>query len=131
MSKKFLTAENEKPDTILKLEFDQPIEPIALGAPSEGSLTAGRKMADGQIDLGKPATFDRVEFTIENPGHLRGVARKFVLETLQPDGTWKPVLNGAVYGSIFSKRIAPVTARQVRLNIENPVRRFDLFPTGK
>ncbi len=127
VSKELLTAENEKPDTILKLEFDRPIEPFALAAPSQGSLTAGRPVTSGQVDLGKTATFDRIEFTIENPRHRRGQGNKFLLDAMQPDGSWKTAFSGTVYGSIFSKPIAPVTARQVRLTIDAPIRQLDLF----
>lgn len=49
--------------TIRKLEYDQPIEPFALAAPSKGSLTAGK--SGTTVDLGKAETFDRLEFTAD------------------------------------------------------------------
>ena len=128
VSRTFLTAENEKPDTILKLEYDRPVEEFALAAPSQGSLTAGKKLADGEMDLGRPVTLGRVEFVIDNPGHRRGQGRPFTLEARPIDGAWKSVYRGAVYGTIFSKRIEPVTAQEVRLKIDAPVRQFSLFP---
>jgi hypothetical protein len=128
VSKEFLTGENEEPDTILKLEFDQPIEPFALAAPSQGSLTTSKNMTEGEVDFGRMVTFDRIECTIENPGHRRGQAMEFTLDAKQADGSWETVFKGAVYGSIFSKRIEAVTARKVRLTINAPIRQLDLFP---
>ncbi|MCX7046047.1 MAG: DUF5703 domain-containing protein [Candidatus Sumerlaeota bacterium] len=132
LSSKYLTEKNEKPDAILKLEYDRPIEEFALAAPSQGSLTAGKKLTNGEIDLGQPVTFDRVEFTIENTGYRRGQGRKFALQVKQADGSWQTVCQGAVYGSIFSKKIEPVTAQYVKLNITaSAVRQFDLFPARR
>ena len=54
VSSKYLTAENEKPDTILKLEYDRSVEEFALAAPSQGSLTAGKR-ADRRSDRPRPA----------------------------------------------------------------------------
>ena len=96
---------------------------------SAGSLTAGK--SGTTIDFGGPKTFDRVEFTIENPNYLRGQAKAFRLETLQPDGQWSPVHQGNLYGTIYSKRFSAITASQVRLVIDAPVNQFDLFPPGR
>ena len=91
-------------------------------------LTAGKRATNGQIDLGQEMTFDRLEFTIENPGHRRGQGIAFELQAQQPDGAWRTLHRGQVFGSIYSKRFEPVTARFVRLNVEVPVReQFDLF----
>ena len=125
-------------DTIVQLEFDGPIEPIARTLPSAGSLTLGkersitRSAADNRlvahVALGGVKTFDRFEFTILNPGHLRGQARPFELQAMQTDGSWKPVYQGSVYGSICAKRIDPVTAETVRLVVDAPeIAQFDLF----
>ena len=43
VSSKYLTAEDEKPDAILKLEYDRSVEELALAAPSQGSFTAGKE----------------------------------------------------------------------------------------
>ena len=131
VSSKLLTDTNEQPDTILKLEYDRSLEPFALAAPSQGSLTAGRTPVNGEVDLGQAVTFARIELTIDNPGHRRGQGHGFTLEAKQADGTWKTAFQGTVYGSIFSKRFAPLTARQVRLKIDVPVRQLDLFPVGQ
>lgn len=129
VSSKYLTGRNEKPDTILRLEYDRSVEEFALAAPSRDSFTAG--MSGKTVDLGQPRTFDRLEFTIENPGHRRGHGRPFELQMKQDDGSWRTVHSGQVFGSIYSKRFDPVTARHVRLNVDTPIRQFDLFPAGK
>jgi hypothetical protein len=131
ISKKFLTAEGERPDTILKLEFDQSVEELALAAPSRGSLTAGEKLANGEIDLGQPVTFDRLEFTMDNPGHRRGQGRDFQLQARLADRSWQTVHRGKIFGSIYSKQFDQVTAQFVRLDVGGvAVPRFDLFPPG-
>lgn len=88
-------------DTILKLECDRPIEPMARAAAFAGSRTAGK--SGTEIDLGKPMTFDRLEFTIENPGYQRGQARSFELQVQQPDGSWRTVHKGKVFGTICAR----------------------------
>jgi len=130
VSSKYLTGKDEKPDTILKLEFDRPVEEFALAAPSQGSLTAGKPRSGPEVDLGRPTTFDRLEFTIDNPGYRRGQGRAFELQVKQDDGSWRTVHRGQVFGSIYSQRFDPVTGRQVRLHINLPgLRQFDLFLT--
>lgn len=113
-------------ETILKVEYDQPLEPLALAAASAGSLTTGQ--TGPTFDLGKSVAFDRLEFTIENPNHRRGQSKPFELQARQADGQWKTVHQGRVFGSIYSKRFAPVLAQKIRLLIDAPVRQFDLFP---
>ena len=112
-------------DSITKIEFDQALEPIVRAGMSAGSLTLGK--SGPTVDLGEPKSFDRLEFTIDNPNYQRGQAKPFTLEAQQADGTWKPVHKGKVYGSIYSKRFAPTTACNVRLVIDSPVTQFDLF----
>lgn len=116
-------------DTLVKVEYDRPLEPIVRQGVSAGSLTAG---ASGTThDLGEMKAFDRVEFTIENPGHLRGQATPFRLEALQADGQWATVHRGDVYGTIYAKRFPPAQGSEVRLVIEAPITQFDLFPPGQ
>jgi alpha-L-fucosidase 2 len=115
-------------DSILKVEYDQKLEPLALSWPSDGSLTGGGNKTT--VDLGSPRSFDRLEFTIDNPSHRRGEHKSFELQVGQPDGSWRTVHRGNVFGTIYGKRFAPVTAQQVRLVIDAPVRQFDLFPPG-
>ena len=123
---KYLTEKTEKPVSILKVEYDRDLEALAMGAPSKDSLTAGK--SGTTIDLGQPQTFDRLEFTIDNPGHRRGQGKDFELQVRQTDGSWKTIHSGKVYGMIYAKRFTPANARQVRLNISAPVSQFDLFP---
>jgi hypothetical protein len=113
-------------ETILKVEYDQPLEPLALAAASADSLTAGK--SGTTLDLGKSVTFDQLEFTIENPNHRRGQSKPFDLQVRQADGQWKTVHQGRVFGSIYSKRFPSVTAQFARLVVDAPVRQFDLFP---
>jgi len=135
------------PDTIVKLDFDGPIEPIALAAPCQNSLTTGAKItvssakadrppenaidANAQtmwapatpgpqwleVDLGKPVTFDRAEIHIDHPNYRRGQAIAFDIQTKQPDGSWHPCYQGHIYGTICGKKFPAVTAQFVRLNI--------------
>lgn len=127
VSKRFLTAENEKPVSILKLEFDRSVEEFALAAPSRGSLTAGKRLLNGEVDLGNMVQFSRLEFIIDNPGHRRGQAKNFELQVKHPDGSWQTVHSGQVFGSIYSKQFDPMTAQFVRLTINATIRQLDLF----
>ncbi len=129
VSKKYLTGQNEKPDTIIKLEFDRSVEEFALAAPSQGSLTVGRNLTNGEIDLGAAATFDRIEFTIDNPDHRRGQGKRFELQVQQADGSWHTVHEGAIFGNIYSKKFEPNIGQKVRLNITGTpaIHQFDLF----
>jgi hypothetical protein len=116
-------------DTLVKIEYDQPLEAIVRAGVSAGSLTAGKPGTT--IDLGETKTFDRVEFTIDNPNYLRGQAKSFRLEVLQADGQWHVVHRGNIYGIIYAKRFPAATASQARLVIDAPITQFDLFPPGK
>jgi len=116
-------------DTLVKIEYDQPLETLVRAGVSAGSLVAGK--SGTTIDLGEAKTFDRIEFTIDHPGYLRGQAKSFRLEVLQPDGQWHVAHQGSVYGIICAKRFAATTASQVRLVIDAPVTQFDLFSVGK
>ena len=133
VSKTWLTAENERPDAIVKLEFDRSVEDLARFAPSAGSLTAGRNIVTDElgallVDLGSEQKFGRLEFTIENPGYRRGQGRKFELQVKSADGVWQTIQQGQVFGTIYSKTFPPVGARLVRLKMDAPaVRQFDLF----
>ena len=53
--------------------------------------------------------------------------KRFELQVQEADGSWRTVHAGSVFGTIYAKRFAPVSARHVRLNIAAPVRQFDLF----
>lgn len=133
-----LTGEPDPLDTIVQLEFDDAIEPVARALPSQRSLTLGRALelphsgADGrlvvEVFLGGKKTFDRFEFTIVNPGHMRGQSKAFEVRTKLADGGWKTCYEGRVFGSICAKRMVPVTAQSVRLVVDAPaVTQFDVF----
>ena len=131
LSVKRLSGKQATPVAILKLEYDRPLEEVIRALAVEGSLTEGKLASEkGIIDLEKYVTFDRIELTIENPGHRRGTPKAFAVDVRQADGEWRTVYKGNVYGTIFSKRIEPVQAQQVRLTCEAKVSRFDLFTTG-
>ncbi len=115
-------------EAILKVEYDQPLEPLAFAAVSSASLSAGNTGA--VLDLGKPMTFDRLEFTIDNPSHRRGQSKPFELQVQQTDGQWQTIHKAGVFGSVYSKRFKPVTAQSVRLVVDAPIRQFDLFTPG-
>ena len=115
-------------DVLVKIEYDQSLEPIVRATVSAGSLTVGK--SGTTMNLGEAKTFDRLEVTIENPNYLRGQGKSFRLEVLQPNGQWVSVHQGKIYGIIYSKRFPKITASQARLVIDATVTQFDLFPPG-
>ncbi len=121
-----IVKETKLSDTLIKIEYDQPLEAIVRGGASAGSLAVNR--SDTTIDLGGAKTFDRIEFTIDNPNYLRGQAKSFRLEILQADDQWHVAHQGVLYGMIYSKRFTPTTASRARLVIDAPVTQFDVFP---
>jgi hypothetical protein len=131
---------NGTPDplnTIVKLEFDASVEETAYALPSKGSLTLGQKRklttdSEGrtiaEVNLDSEKTISRFEFTIENPGYLRGRGKAFELQAKQADETWKTAHKGSVYGTICGKAIDPVQASAVRLIIPaKEIKQFDVF----
>ncbi len=115
-------------DSLKKIEFDQPLEPFVRVAVSSGSLTAGKPGT--MVDLGGVRSFDRLEFSIENPGYLRGQAKPFRLEVLREDGQWHMAHQGQMYGMIYAKRFPVISGSQVRLIIDASVTQFDVFSPG-
>lgn len=124
-----VVKETKLSDTLIKIEYDQPLEAIVRAGASAASLAVSR--ADATIDLGGAKTFDRLEFTIDNPNYLRGQAKSFRLEVLQADGQWHVAHQGVLYGMIYAKRFTPISASQARLVIDAPVTQLDVFPPGK
>ena len=132
-----LTGTPDSINTIVELNFDQSVEEIALGLPSNGSLTTGleRKVTsnskgqiEAQVDFETEKTIHRFEFTIDNPGHLRGQGKPFEVQVKQVGETWKTVYKGSVYGTICGKVIDPITAEAIRLVVQAPgISRFDAF----
>ena len=131
VSQKVLVKQGDSPVSILRIDYDQPLEPLARREFLRDSLTLGRPVANGEVDLGKDQTFDRLEFTIDLPTRLRGEALTFDLRTEQADGQWKSVHKGNIYGNIYSKMFAPASARKVRLIINAPVKELHLFAPAK
>lgn len=123
-----VVKETKLSDTLVKIEYDQPLEPIVRAGVSAGSLAVSK--SGNTLDLAAAKTFDRLEFTIDNPNYQRGQAKSFRLEVLQADGQWHVAYQGHVYGMIYSKRFPAITASQARLVIDAPVTQFDLFPPG-
>jgi len=66
-----------------------------------------------QVDLGKPRTFTRVTINEAYPGRIQ----KFQLQYKQ-NNQWHTFLAGSTVGSDYSRTFPAVTARYVRLNIE-------------
>ena len=132
-----LTGTPDPLNTIVKLEFDEPVEAIACSLPSEGSYTAGqereiRSGADGfltaTVSLKDAKLIDRFELTIDNPGYRRGQARPFELHVRGADGQWTTAYRGSIYGVICGKAIAPVNADAVRLVVKaQEIKQFDVF----
>ena len=65
-------------------------------------------------------------FTMDMPAGVMGFDRPKP-HPVSPDGSWRTVHQGQVFGTIYAKAFAPVTAQQVRLNINAKVVQFDLF----
>ena len=132
-----LTGRPDSIDTIVRLEFDRPVEEIAYGLPSKGSLTEGRERTvttdpEGrmvaEVNLGGEREVGRFEFTIHNPGYMRGEGRPFQLLVRQSDRTWTTVYEGKVFGTICSKAIGRVRANAVRLVVQaSGISQFDVF----
>ena len=132
-----LTGTPDTLNTIVKLEFDRSVEEIAMAMPSKGSITLGQpkniwKDAQGktnvEVKFDTPKQINRFEFTIENPRHLRGKGLPYELQAQQPDGSWKTVYQGKVYGAICGKQIGKTQATAVRLVVEvQGVTQFDVF----
>jgi len=132
-----LTGTPDALDTIVRLEFDASVEEIAIGLPSVGSLTSGRLRSLGadaagrliaMLDLGGQKTIQRFEFTIDNPGYLRGRSRPYEFQVKQADGFWRTVYQGQVFGSICAREIDPVAATAVRVVVQAPgIRQLDVY----
>jgi len=75
---------------------------------------SGAKSAWLEVDLGKPATFNRAVIRQAYPE--LGRIRKFAIEYWK-DEQWKPCYQGEKLGAKLTANFAPVTAQRVRLNI--------------
>jgi len=132
VSKKVLTEAKSSPVTVLRIEYDRPLEPIAREFHNKGSLTLGKPLINGSVDFGKPETFDRIEFVIGLRNRRRGQAIPFEFQSKQPDGSWHAVIKGKIYGNIYSKKIRPTTASAVRVILPDsvPVLEILVFLSG-
>ena len=124
-------------NTIIQLEFDRSVEELAYALPSQGSFTLGRERriatdTEGrkvvEVNLDSEKTVNRFDFTIENPGYLRGQGKPFELQAKQADGRWNTIYTGSVYGIICGKQISPVNTKAIRLLVNaNEIKQFDIF----
>jgi hypothetical protein len=126
-SQKTLASLQDSPVSILKVTYDQPLEPLARATHLRDSLTLGKPVRNDEVDLGAERTFDHLEFTLDLPTHRRGDSIAFDLQARRPDGQWRSVHKGAIYGNIYAKKFAPVTARQVRLVTKGNLAELHLF----
>jgi alpha-L-fucosidase 2 len=132
-----LTGVPDSLDTIVGLDFDVPLDPFAGAIPSEGSLTRGLDVRISRIEggmLAAEARFEkemevkRFELVIDNPGHRRGEGKGFSLQRRQENGEWKTVLEGHVFGTICSRTMPSVAAKEMRVIVNAAgIRRFDLY----
>jgi hypothetical protein len=132
-----LTGTPDPLNTIVKLDFDASVEEIAYALPSKGSFTLGRERklttdfegrTIAEVKLDGEKTISRFEFTIDNPGYLRGHGKAFEFQAKQPDGSWKPVYNGSVYGTICGKQFDQIKTDAIRLVISaKEIMQFDVF----
>jgi len=124
-------------NTIVKLEFDTSVDEIAMALPSKGSFTLGKNRLvtmdstgtlSVEVNLDKPKFINRFEFSIDNPGYLRGQGIPFELQAQQTDKTWKTIYQGKIYGTICSKKLDVTETKAVRLLIKaKEVKQLDLF----
>jgi hypothetical protein len=132
VSQKVLADAKSSPITVLKVAYDRPLEPIARELHNKGSLTLGKPQLKGEVDFGKPETFDRIEFTIDLRNRRRGQAIPFEFQVKKPDGLWHAVVKDKIYGNIYSKKIHRNTASAVRLILPPSLqaREIHVFPPG-
>jgi hypothetical protein len=132
-----LTGTPDPLNTVVKLEFDEPLDEIAYSLPSEGSYTAGKEREtlsdkDGYLtvtaDLKETKLINRFEFTIDNPNYRRGQGRPFEFQVRESDGKWKTVYSDRVYGIICGKAITPVNTDAIRLIVKaKQIQQLDVF----
>lgn len=132
-----LTGTPDPMNTIVKLEFDRSVEEIAYSLPSKGSLTLGHERTlttdskgktVAEVNLDSEKSINRFEFTIDNPGYLRGQGKAFEIQAKLADGTWMTAYKGSVYGTICGKQFDPVTTKAVRLVIQaSEIQQLDVF----
>lgn len=112
---------------ILKMEFDGDLEPVVLSQIGKGALNGKDDMVVTDMGNGKQTacvafseknSIGRFDFSISNPGHLRGQGNSFVIEARGSDGVWREVYKGSVYGMICAKQMDPVVTDAIRLTVD-------------
>jgi hypothetical protein len=81
---------------------------------SRWATDEGTRQAWIATDLGKALTFDGVRLHEECGQRVQ----KFEFQRREGD-EWKTIFSGTTIGSDFARKFAPVTAREVRLNIQD------------
>lgn len=132
-----LSGESQIPHTIVKLVFDESVETAVYDLIHEGSLfkqdelktlVKENKLQILEKEFQTPVSFERFEFAIDNPNHLRGNGKPFQIEILSEEGEWKKIYEGEIFGLICGKQIDPVLAKGVRLVIQaDKVRYFNVY----
>ncbi|NWJ51433.1 MAG: hypothetical protein HXX14_11275 [Bacteroidetes bacterium] len=132
-----ITGTPDSLNTIVRLEFDDSVEDIAMSLPSKGSFTLGKKciiqsQTNGQltaeVNFNEEKSIKRFEFTIDNPSYLRGQGRSFELQARLTDDNWKTIYQGNVFGTICSNTFNPIVAKAVRLVIKaKAIKQLDVF----
>ena len=131
------SGESQIPHTIVKLVFDESVETAVYDLIHEGSLfkqdelktlVKENKLQILEKEFQTPVSFERFEFAIDNPNHLRGNGKPFQIEILSEEGEWKKIYEGEIFGLICGKQIDPVLAKGVRLVVQaDKVRYFNVY----
>ena len=133
-------------DSIVAIDFDQPVADLEITEQPSGSLAHGRPAAASNVyqkmndQYGPEKALDDnpetrwatdagvgecwLEVTLAKPARIGSVSiaeairrvQDFAVEAMV-DGAWKPVLTGRHIGDHFEKDIDPVTTDKVRLHI--------------
>lgn len=132
-----LTGTPDKQHTIVRLEFDEPLLPIAMQKPSVGSYCLNKKytekrdsadMIQREVVFDKTVPISRFEITIDNPTHHGGESRPYLLDVQDEKGNWKTVYQGDVYGLICAKAFPKVETKAVRIKAKaEKLTQFDIF----
>lgn len=137
----YLSGKTHSDHTIVKLIFEDSIEPVVYEQIQENTLFKQSELRKSILPdqrtvlekiFPKSVSFDRFEFSIDNPQHLRGVGKPYQVEILTAEGSWEKVYEGKIFGLICGKRISPVMAKGVRLVVSaDKVMDFNVYQLGK
>lgn len=125
--------------TVIELTFDSSVEDAVYGLINKDALfeqkELNRRTDDSNMQIlekvfPETVSFDRFEFVIDNPNHLRGVGKPYRIEVLSADGKWERIYEGEIFGLICGKRIKPVSGKGVRLVVQaDNVQNFNVYKT--